>query len=199
MSLNWVTIWFHLGNTNSQQVLHITLRSHKLEPSLSFGWFLIQYLSSHMQMLSSSYCMHKIIIPCRSYLELSLARATQHPSVHHPKNLVVEFFWMGWNPTPRPCLLGFGFFLFLCPLPPMDSPFVCVCEGKKVEGQGTEREREGKPWQEREGWQGRERGAQIMNCSIFLLLFLPCSFSHWEWVGFFWPNYFLTIPQWPKV
>jgi hypothetical protein len=34
---------------------------------------------------------------------------------HHPKNLVLESFCMGWNPTPGPCPLGFMFFF-----PPMD-------------------------------------------------------------------------------
>jgi hypothetical protein len=33
--------------------------------------------------------------------------------VHHPKNLILGFFWMGWKPTPRPCPLGFGF-CFIC-------------------------------------------------------------------------------------
>jgi hypothetical protein len=49
-----------------------------------------------------------------------MTKMTQHPLVHHPKTLILGFFWMGWNPTPRP----YWDFFFLCHLTPNGQSFL---------------------------------------------------------------------------
>jgi hypothetical protein len=49
-----------------------------------------------------------------------MTEMTQHPPMHHPKTLILGFFWMGQNPTPK----SYWVFFFLCHLTPNGQSFL---------------------------------------------------------------------------